>query len=155
MPNRAVHDTAGVAPGGLLAVLMAGEQPNAYMFLECLGGGIGGFAASRLPDKFDPPVCPNHRDIAHAVLPVGGAVVAIWEVVKQGQEALRSYADQLAVQRTASNNMSDFERLLNQLLEWACRVLAGVLAGAVGGYVSHLALDAGSTRGLPLLANGS
>jgi hypothetical protein len=50
--------------------------------------------------------------------------------------------------------MSDYEKLWNQIVEWVCRILAGFLAGAVGGYASHLALDMGSVRGLPLICKG-
>lgn len=154
MPNRAVHDVVGTATGALTAVVRAGDQPNAHIFLEAFGGCLGGFAASRLPDKIDPPTCPNHRDVAHAVLPVGGVLCAIWETVAQAQGGLRSHADSLAAERDRSNGMSDLERLWNQFVEWICRILAGFLAGAVGGYASHLALDMGSVRGLPLICKG-
>jgi hypothetical protein len=154
MPNRAVHDVAGTAAGGLLAVLSAGEQPNERIFVECLGGCVGGLLASRLPDKIDPPLCPNHRDVGHAVLVVGGGLAALWPAIRSGQEALRSYADSLAAQRTTSNSMSDFEKFCAWLLEMICRLLAGAVAGAIGGYGSHLALDAGTSRGLPLLCKG-
>jgi hypothetical protein len=151
MPNRAVHDVAGTAAGGLLAVLMAGEQPNERIFAECLGGCVAGLLASRLPDKIDPPVCPNHRDVGHAVLVAGGGLAALWAAIREGQEALRSYAGSLAEKRAISNSMSDFEKFCSWLLEMGCRFLAGAIAGAVGGYGSHLALDAGSPQGLPLL----
>jgi hypothetical protein len=42
-------------------------------------------------------------------------------------------------------------QLLYTLDELAWRVLAGVPAGIVGGYLSHLALDAGTPRRIPLL----
>lgn len=154
MPNRAVHDVFGTAAGALTAVARAGDQPNTHIFLEAFGGCIGGFAASRLPDKIDPPTCPNHRDMAHAIVPVGGALGALWELVAQTQKELRSHADSLATERQSSNSMSDFGRLWNQLVEWVCRILAGALAGAIGGYASHLALDMGSVRGLPLIWKG-
>ena len=154
MPNRAVHDVAGTAAGGLIAVYFAGEQPNSQIFLECLGGCVGGLMASRLPDKIDPPICPNHRDVGHAVVPIGGLIAALWEGLTQAQSALRSHADLLAAERESAINMSDFERLWSQFVEWVCRILAGFLAGAVGGYASHLALDMGSTCGLPLLCKG-
>jgi uncharacterized membrane protein YfcA len=154
MPNRAVHDVFGTATGALTAVLRAGDQPNAHVFLEAFGGCLGGFTASRLPDRIDPPTCPNHRDVAHAVLPVGGVLCTVLELVEQVQKALRSHADSLASERKRSNSMSDFERLWNQIIEWVCRILAGFLAGAVGGYASHLALDMGSVQGLPVLCKG-
>lgn len=81
MPNRTVHDDFGTATGALTAVARAGNRPNTHVFLEAFGGCLGGFAASRLPNKIDPPIYPNHRDVAHAVLPVGGALFALRETV--------------------------------------------------------------------------
>lgn len=154
MPNRAVHDVAGTAAGVLLAVHLAGDQANQHILLEALGGCIGGLTASRLPDKIDPPTGPNHCDVGHAVLVAGGMAVAIWRGAEQAQDALHGYADSLAAERAVSNSMSELEKFLNRSLEAVCRILAGVIAGAIGGYVSHLALDMGSPSGLPLLCKG-
>lgn len=151
MPNRAVHDVAGTASGALFAVLRAGNQSNPQIFLESLGGCIGGFAASRLPDIIDPPICPNHRDVGHSIVVVGGVYVAVWKGLNNTQQALRAHAEQLATRRETSNSMSDFKKFLSQCVEAICYILAGVISGAIAGYVSHLALDAGSARGLPLL----
>src|SRR5580693_8539878 len=102
MPNRAVHDVAGTAAGGLLAVRMAGDQANECIFMEALGGCIGGFITSRLPDKIDPPICPNHRDVGHAVVVVGGVIAALWQEANKAQDALRAYADSLVTVRGTS-----------------------------------------------------
>lgn len=119
-----------------------------------MGGCLAGLVASRLPDLFDPPVSPNHRDVAHAVAPVGAVLVAAWGLLKEGQERLRAYADTLAAERERSNSMTDLQRRSNRLLEWLCRALAGALAGATAGYLSHLALDGLTPSGLPVFANG-
>jgi len=43
-------------------------------------------------------------------------------------------------------------RLWHAVLEFFFRLLAGAVAGALGGYSSHLALDASTPRSLPLIA---
>lgn len=44
------------------------------------------------------------------------------------------------------------ERLWQAVLELLCRLGAGALAGLLGGYGSHVAFDAFTPAGLPLLA---
>jgi len=44
------------------------------------------------------------------------------------------------------------ERLWQGLVELLCRIGAGALAGLLAGYCSHVALDALTPAGLPLLA---
>ena len=130
------------------------EQLPFHKLLEVLGGALAAFGASRLPDLFDPPISPNHRDIAHAIVPVGIAVAACRDYVPKSQIQLRSYADSLAAQRAMSHSMSDFEYVTTIVIEVLCRLLTGALIGAPAGYLSHLALDAFTARGLPLVTAG-
>jgi hypothetical protein len=44
------------------------------------------------------------------------------------------------------------EQAAHQLLEMLFRLLAGFIAGLLAGYASHLALDALTPKGLPVLA---
>ena len=153
MANRIAHDAGGFAAGMIVAAAMAGNQSASGVLLEYVGGGIGGLAASRLPDIFDPPVSPRHRDVAHAVVPVGAALAVVLGLVREGQEKLRAYADSLAARR-AYSQLTDIEALLSHFFEWLARLLAGALAGVVGGYLSHLALDSCTPAGLPIFAGG-
>lgn len=150
MAKRAVHDMFGVGAGAIFAVYRAGDQPSANVVLEGIGGILGGLAGSRLPDIFDPPTSPNHRGLAHGVLTTSGGTYVIWEWLKQLQDWLRTQADELAAER--QGQLTDAERLWNQLLEWLYRMIAGAIMGLVAGYTSHLALDFTTRKGLPLVA---
>ena len=76
--------------------------------------------------------------------------VTLWETLVRLQTIFRAAADEFAA--AAANATNDFERFGNNLLEWLCRALAGLVMGVAAGYASHLLLDMGSKRGLPLFA---
>ena len=72
---------------------------------------------------------------------------------KAAIDLLRHYPEHRALAAAAAANATnDFERFGNNLLEWLCRALAGLVMGVAAGYASHLLLDMGSKRGLPLFA---
>ena len=136
MSNRDEHVAAGVAVGGLLGLVQVATRGGSAH--ECaagaFGGALGGLLGGRAPDLLEPPDHPHHRGAMHswAFATAGSAAAAkvaspwtdFWEAQRAG--------------RTASE----------------CLVLAafeGFGPGAVGGYASHLALDAGTPMGLPLL----
>jgi hypothetical protein len=121
-----------------------------HLLLEAIGGLLGGRIGAKMPDIIDPPTSPNHRSIGHGVVPVvAGTAVAV-RGLDRAQPKLRQRADRHAAARAQSSNR--IAQLLHLLAEWACRIGAGVLAGIIAGYGSHIALDAFTPAGLPVLA---
>jgi hypothetical protein len=149
MPNRATHVVAGSLVGGSYSLYCARTQSPRAMFLETLGGIAGGAPGGAFPDWIDTPDSPNHRGIAHGALAAAGLTYA-GENIDKMQSCLRRRATQYSYQsQTAA---SPAVCLWYGILEILMYILAGATAGFVAGCASHLALDFGTPRSLPLIA---
>lgn len=148
--NGQTHEQVGGPTGAVAAFVLARKQAPAARIVESLGGYVGGVLGAKLPDIIDPPTSPHHRSIGHGVVPVGLASHALVNRIPAWQEQLRRNADEHSV--AAAQTTGVWDRLLHSLLEFLCRVGAGTLAGIPAGYLSHLALDATTPAGLPLVA---
>jgi len=148
MADGPTHAVAGIVSGAGAAAISAMNHTPLALALETAGGAFGGYGGARAPDVLDPPTSPNHRHIAHGIGTTAFVGFMVYETLVQWQAALRARADQLAAERPYLTN--DLARALNQVAEWVLRFLAGTVIGFPAGYVSHLVLDAGTPRGLPL-----
>lgn len=126
MSDERTHRAIGTLVGGGFALAKAQQQRPEHLLLEVLGGLIAGIA----------PVAAVGRA---AVRGLDGA-----------QVRLRAEADRRAALRASAT--TPLQRLWQAVLEILCRLGAGALAGLLGGYGSHVALDALTPAGLPLLA---
>jgi len=150
MANRRAHSIVGAAFGGTTAFVLARDQDPGHRLMESLGGALGGAWGGRLPDLIEPALHPGHRSVAHALAPAGIAGAAVVPRLRAGQQHVRERAGRCRARRdTATNALKQF---LWWLAEVACRIAAGAMAGVAAGYASYLLLDAGTPRGLPLLA---
>ena len=147
MPNGATHARVGAASGVAVAAYRARTAPMDQLIAEAVGGLIGGWVGGVLPDLLEPATSPNHRKLAHSAA-AGGALT--FARIAEWQATCRAAADAAAI-RALSHPLGsrDRERAQWDVLLW--RLLAGVLVGLVAGYASHLVLDAGTPKGLPLL----
>ncbi|MBK7645267.1 MAG: hypothetical protein IPJ19_19865 [Planctomycetes bacterium] len=150
MPPSTIHKPVGAAAGAALGLAMAHAQRPNDILLEVLAAGFTGYHAAKLPDVIDPPIHPRHRSVGHGVLSAGPVIAWILHELKEWQDALRT-ASQRATTR-ADEATSSWERLGHQIVAVLLRLLAGALAGFVGGYGSHLAMDACTKSGLPVFA---
>lgn len=147
MPNRDTHIVFG-ALGALFYELcndngLQGSDKHAHNLGLLLGGAFGGM----LPDIFDPATSPNHRQFAHGVLPAA----AIRALAKQAYH--EAYAELLAWAQSAPLPSSGVAGTIGTSgLHRDLRfIIAGFFLGVPRGYISHLALDAFTPRGLPML----
>ena len=149
MPNKPVHLATSVSTGLAFAYFTGPGENGFDRFLEIAGGALGGAVGGLLPDLCDPPCQPNHRSLAHGVLPVlAGA--SVWSQGLTGWQAnLRNNADAFAQKRAAS--VDPLLAALYALTEMALRVLSGAVAGLGAGYLTHVALDCMTPCGLPLI----
>jgi membrane-bound metal-dependent hydrolase YbcI (DUF457 family) len=146
MPNRATHEVVGAASSAAFTLLRVGDAPIPHAFAEVLGGAVGGWVGGLLPDVLRPATTPNHRKLAHSVVAGGTLTLAR---LAEWQAACRTEARSSVARALLLALGSDARRRA----EWdalAWRFLGGILAGLVG-YASHLMLDAGTAKGLPLL----
>jgi inner membrane protein len=151
MAGRREHDAAGVVAGVATALLTARKDAEPYeLMLEAIGGGFGGRFGSHVPDVLEPAIHSHHRDVMHSI---AVATVLVAEGQKRAMklvDSLRERADKLRGRHDTSTDL--FERFILVLAEAACRMAAGFIAALIPGYVSHLALDAATPRGIPLIA---
>lgn len=150
MSDGGTHRAIGTLAGGGFALAKAQQQRPEHLLLEVLGGLIAGNLGARLPDVFDPPMHPGHRSVAHGIAPVAAVGRAAVRGLDGAQVRLRAEADRRAALRASAT--TPLQRLWQAVLEILCRLGAGALAGLLGGYGSHVALDALTPAGLPLLA---
>ncbi len=147
--NRNVHTPAGVV---LAAVQVLTEaDPAALPPAELAGRLVGGALGSRLPDVIDPPTHPGHRGVGHAVVPAVIAALLILRYAPGLQDTLRSEVNAV---RARAEQLPEDARWPYQLSAAALEFVLGLSTGLPVGYVSHLALDATTPAGLPLLKRG-
>lgn len=146
MPNRVVHELAGVLAGAGGAWLSSKGARNADPFLEIVGGAIAGYAGGVVPDVIDPPDSPNHRGIAHGLAAAALVASVPWN------ECAQDWRDEAARHRAlAADPMLAKERTWHELAAIFCGLLAGAHIGLPCAYGSHLALDGVTPRSLPVV----
>lgn len=150
MSDRRTHCAIGTVAGGGYALAKAQNQRPEHLLLEVLGGLVAGNLGARLPDVFDPPTHSGHRSLAHGMAPIAAVGTAAVRRLDGAQARLRAEAERRAALYTQAT--TPLQRLWQQLLVILCRLGAGALAGLLGGYGSHIALDAFTLATPPLLA---
>jgi len=134
MANREAHVAVGIAAAIFTEILVSKGSPNVGARL--FGAILGGYIGARAPDIIDPPSNgPNHRGIGHGVVPVSVAFAA----------ASNDFAHARRWLETRAAGSPPLEQFL-----FASAV--GIMGGFAVSYASHLALDAVTPRGLPVIA---
>jgi membrane-bound metal-dependent hydrolase YbcI (DUF457 family) len=150
MPRRSVHVVIGAVAGLAAGVATAPRGSDGaratHIVAALLAGVLGGIA----PDVLEPAISPRHRSTFHSVSAAGGLGFAAF--AKQHARCIEMAAacDQRAAELIPGSD--EHNRQLLHAFLW--RVGAGAIVGLIAGYGSHLALDAATTSGLPLLGNG-
>jgi hypothetical protein len=147
MPKRRAHAWAGATAGGGAPFLRSRGEAGAHQVLETLAGCGGGWLGGLLPDVLEPALSPCHRDSAHSYTALAGVASATLETWRR---SCRERAESYRV-RCANPALDPATRMLCECLELFWRVAAGFLTGLQAGYVSHLALDALTPSGLPIV----
>lgn len=149
MPRRAVHVQVGVVVGGLSALALAQQvEQGGVPWAEIIGGLIGGWLGGILPDVLEPGTSSYHRNFAHSFALAGGSLR--YARMAERQAWCRSQAA-LCDSQARALQVGSRERSQWELAAWSWRILAGALVGFGAGYLSHLVLDGGTPRGIPLI----
>ena len=147
--NRNVHMPVGVASA--VVQVLTDEDPAALPTAELAGRLVGGAWGSLLPDIIDPPTYPGHRGVGHAVVPMAIAALLIIRYAPGFQDALRTQAN---AARARAQQLPADARWPHYLSAITYDFVLGLSTGIPIGYASHLALDATTPVGLPLLKRG-
>jgi len=143
MPSYHEHESLGFWLGGtagLVATALSSPSPLTLVDAAAsfLGGGLAGRFGAAVPDGLEPATHPGHRGVAHS-----GAAAALC-----GYGAAKAVQAAEQLQATASlPDMSPLERLM-------LRFAGAAVVGAPVGVVSHIAADASTPNGVPLLSRG-
>jgi hypothetical protein len=167
MANRRTHRKVGRIAGGVCAAHRAKDQKVGHFITESIGGVVGGDFGAMIADWLEPAISSWHRGTAHSCA-TGGLILSLGDTLAQAEVYCRAQAEVKAAQRSAVE-MVPHPTLPNMFVPapgcvltnlWllACelfwRGLAGFANGVAAGYISHLVLDAGTPRSIPLLTNG-
>lgn len=146
--NSAVHVPVGAAVGLVYAATCPGQTDDYGRLVEWVAGAVGGGFGGLIPDFVEPAIHPWHRSTAHSFL-AGGGIVALNAQLAQWQSKLREKALEYRGRRAeATEGIERFIFLMGELL---CFALAGLIAGILAGYLSHLVLDIITPAGLPIV----
>ena len=152
MPCYREHKAVASVVGGATAFAFAADQQPLQMFAEVVGGAFFGGYAGTWPDVFEPGISSYHREEAHAILPTLAGATFVFQRVPSWQGSLRQAAAERL--QTAQNTTNLLEAILNFLLGLGFHFVAGAIPAIATGYASHVALDACTPRGVPLLVRG-
>jgi len=150
MPSRQTHVKVGVLAGCCFAAYRSCEQDLPNMLLETIGGGVGGYVGSRLPDIIEPALWPGHRQFAHSVAAGSSVAYSLYKLLEEWERGCRSKAEYYGDKRN-KEFVQWLQKFLYTVLEISFRLAAGGLSGLGAGYISHLALDGRTPKGLPVL----
>lgn len=167
MANRRTHRRVGRVAGTVYAAHRAKDQKVSHFITESIGGAVGGDIGSTVADWLEPAVSSWHRGTAHSCA-AGGVVLSLGDTLAQSEIFCRAQAERYTAQRSALEMVphptlpNTFVpapgNMLTNLWLLACEffwhALAGFTNGLAAGYISHLVLDAGTPRSIPLLTKG-
>ena len=153
MPDAQTHGRIGALAGATASLLATGDLPSDAKVFVTLGGALAGYAGGKTPDALEPAIHSWHRSECHSVA-AGTAVIAL---AVQGEEALRTTLLPRAAELRATRlglPEGHSDRLSLWLREIGIYMAYGAIVGFAAGYTSHLVLDGGTDRGIPLLSQG-
>ncbi len=152
MPGYATHKAVGGLTGGAAALVCAQGQPPLLALAETVGGCIAGQYAGTLPDMFEPGISSHHRNTCHALAPTAYGATLLFRQVGDAQDTLRSQAH--ACFQLAAGTNDGVQQFVNIAAGLLLHVLAGAVPAIPAAYLSHVALDAATPRGIPFITRG-
>lgn len=152
MPNRKTHVKAGIVVGASAAAYRASEQSPLHALLETLGGAMGGWAGGITPDFLEPASGGSyHRSFCHSWTALVTGVKGSAASVSAWEKYCRGKANE-AAQMRLNPQVDPTVSFILFLMEMIWRITAGICAGFLAGYGSHLVLDSFTPRSLPIFA---
>lgn len=138
--------------GGVAALGFAADQPPALAFVEALGGWWAGEKAASLPDVFEPGTSSHYRGPAHSITSTAYGATVVFQNTREIQGQLRWAAQECF--RTAQTSPNGLQQFVCGAFGLLLHFAAGAVPAIPASYASHVILDAGSPRGVPLFVRG-
>ncbi len=151
MPDGRTHGRIGAVVGGAASLIATYELPNDGRVAATLAGLFAGYAGGKAPDILEPPIHGWHRSECHSFA-AGAAVIAtgVRGVIALKDDMLGRAAELKAARLALPPNHPDQFSLW--IREFGIYVAYGAVVGFAAGYTSHLLLDGGTERGIPLIS---
>ena len=150
MPNAKAHAIIGTGSGSLVAFLCSNDLPPEARLTMTLGGALGGYAGGRTPDSLEPAVHAWHRSFFHSAAVGAGVLQTTVAPIKTWVDELLGKAAGVRERRVQLGPEHPDHAAL-WLQEFGLYFLCGLVIGVPVGYLSHLIVDAGTERGIPLV----
>ena len=147
--NGRAHRLAGGLAGGGTAVATRRGQSDLEIVVEVIAGMAGGIVGSKIPDWAEPAINSWHRGPVHSLTAATlGGTAALPQL-----QALDDWRDRRLLELRRAQGLARTQEEANacliEIVFWLA--VAAFLKGLLAGYLSHLALDATTPRGIPLL----
>lgn len=152
MPGYQHHRTTGGFVGGTTALICAQNQPPLLALAETVGGFVAGQYAGTWADALEPATSSYHRDFCHALAPTAYAATFVFKQVESIQTYFRTQAYECF--QLAASTEDGLQQFLNIVAGLLLHGAAGAVPAIAASYISHIALDAASPRGVPLISRG-
>ncbi len=153
MSDRRTHHGVAALIGLGVGIYVARNHEGWPVVARLLGAVAGSLLGGSLPDVLEPAVHSWHRRSFHSWAALAGsATVTVGPpaALRQWIEERGAAAERYRMQREGLLE-GHADRAGLWLAEMFEHALIGATVGVPAGYASHLALDAGSPRGLPPL----
>jgi hypothetical protein len=152
MPCYEEHKIVASVVGGATALLFAADQSPLQMIAEVAGGVFMGGHAGTWADCIEPGISSYHRQEAHAIVPSLVGANLVFQNLASFQGSLRRTAAECF--ELAQKTPDPLQALVNFLAGLGLHFVAGAVPAVATGYLSHVALDACTPRGVPVLVRG-
>jgi len=149
MSNRSTHLVVGTPTGLVVAGYLARNERPAAFAVETAGGAIGATLGALGPDLAEPALHSWHRSTAHSYAAAAVILATTAQAIPRWQDYCRAQAQSHNEARARATR--DAARLFHGFMAFLWHFLSGFVAGLPAGYLSHLALDSFTPRGIPLL----
>jgi len=144
--NGKEHRIIGSGVGIGTYVLDRCIRQRPLRLVQAIGSGVGGYVGGHFPDDIEPAFHPNHRDSFHSV----GTGVGVTFIATKSY-FLTDWLEQKS--EWIDNNIKESSCFLEKTILWIIKflidLLTGFVIGFLGGYVSHIVLDATTSKSIP------
>lgn len=147
MSNRSTHLVAAAMASGGMAMYLNSNDKSPNPILDTISILFGGWIGARLPDLIDPPTSPRHRSIAHGLVQNVGVQSWAFQNLKKFRHACFEASTEYEIKAQEDKTFMGF---IYQLASLVFKAIAGLYAGILAGYLSHIALDFTTPMGLPI-----
>ena len=147
------HRVVGVLAGGGIALGTRSAENGLELLIEMLAGMSGGALGAKFPDWAEPAVSSWHRGPVHSVTAASTTAVAATNGIAQLNQTVQQRITGLRLAKQQARTLEEQQQYTLEILFWLA--LVAFCKGAAVGYLSHVAMDATTPRGIPLLGIGN